>query len=137
MPFWKRKPKGAAEASIVKEGTTPSDKTLFGPGWRLKGRVYGKGQVVFQSTFEGELEIQGGMTVDTSATVKGMFRSEEIHIRGALEGVLEGSRMVVLEKSARVDGEVVTPRLQMDGGAHLNGSIAMASPGTVLKGQRK
>lgn len=137
MPFWKRKPKVAAEASNVKNGVTTSDKTLIGPGWHLKARVYGKGQVVFQSAFEGELDIQGGMTIDTSATVKGTFRSEEIHIRGTLEGVLQGSRMVVLEKSARVDGEVLTPRLQMDAGAYLNGSISMENPGTSLKGKRK
>lgn len=137
MPFWKKKPKVAAEASNVQDGLTPSDKTLIGPGWHLKGRIYGKGQVVFQSMFEGELDIQGGMTIDTSATVKGMFRLEEIHIRGTLEGVLEASRMVTLEKSARVDGEVITPRLQMDKGAHLNGNITMESPGTSLKGQRK
>jgi cytoskeletal protein CcmA (bactofilin family) len=45
--------------------------------------------------------------------------------------------MVTLEKSARVDGEVITPRLQMDTGARLNGNITMESPGTSLKGQRK
>jgi len=137
MPFWKKKPKVAAEAANVQDGLAPSDKTVIGPGWHLKGRIYGKGQVVFQSTFEGELDIQGGMTVDTSATVKGMFRLEEIHIRGTLEGIIESSRMVTLEKSARVDGEVTTPRLQMETGAHLNGHIAMASSRTFLKGQRK
>lgn len=137
MPFWKNKQKVVARASKADDGFTPSEKTLIGPGWRLKGRIYGKGQVVFQSMFEGELDIQGGMMVDTPATVKGMFRSEEIHIRGTLGGVLEGSRMVTLEKSARVEGEVITPRLQMDTGAHLDGKIRMENPGTSLKGQRK
>ena len=137
MPFWKKKQTKAAQKSNAQNGDTPSEKTLIGPGWCLKGRVYGKGQVVFQSTFEGELDIQGGMTVDTPATVKGMFRSEEIHIRGTLEGVLEGSRTVTLEKSAKVDGEVTTPRLQVDTGARLNGKISMKNPVATLKGQRK
>ena len=137
MPFWKKKQKMAGQASNVGDGSAPSEKTIIGPGWCLKGRVYGKGQVVFQSTFEGELDIQGRMTVDTPATVKGMFRSEEIHIRGTLEGVLEGSRTVALEKSAKVDGEVTTPRLQVDSGARLNGKISMGKPGTAFKEQRK
>jgi cytoskeletal protein CcmA (bactofilin family) len=137
MPFWKKKQKNAAPASHVEDGSTPFVKTLIGPGWRLKGRIYGKGQVVFQSRFEGEVDIQGCMTVDPPATVKGMFHAEEIHIYGTLEGGLEGSRTVALEKSARVDGDVTTPRLQMDTGARLNGKISMENTGTTLKGQRK
>jgi len=137
MPLWKKKQKVAAQEPIGNDGVTPSERTLIGPGWHLKGRIYGKGQVVLQSTFEGELDIQGGMTVDTPATVKGMFRAEEIHIRGKLEGVLEGVRMVALEKSARVDGDVITPRVQMDAGAHLNGKVSMEKPEPSLKGQRK
>ena len=137
MPLWSKKPKVAGQTSNDGNGSTPSEKTVIGPGWCLKGRLYGKGQVVFQSTFEGELDIQGRMTIDTMAAVKGMFRSEETHIRGTLEGVLECSRMVALEKSARVDGDVITPRLQMDTGAYLNGKISMNNPGTSFKGQRE
>jgi cytoskeletal protein CcmA (bactofilin family) len=92
--------------------------------------------VVFQQAFEGELEIQGRLTIDPSAAVKGMFRSEEIHVRGAVEGSLEGTRMVTLETSARVDGDVTTPRLQMVTGAYLNGNITMAAPQASLKRQR-
>ena len=88
----------------------------------------GKGRWFFQQAFEGELEIQGRLTIDPSAAVKGMFRSEEIHIRGAVEGSLEGTRMVTLETSARVDGDVTTPRLQMMAGAYLNGNITMEGP---------
>lgn len=137
MPLWKKKPKKVPQTSHVADGFTPSEKTLIGPGWSLKGRVYGKGQVVFQSRFEGEVDIQGRMTVDPLATVKGTVHVEEIHIHGTLEGTLEGSRTVVLEKTARVDGEVTTPRLQVDTGACLNGKVTMETPGTALKGQRK
>ena len=125
MPLWKKKQKVSTTDPNTKGGAAPSEKTLIGPGWCLKGRIYGKGQVVVQSTFEGEMDLQGGVTVDTSATVKGMFRAEEFHIRGQLEGAMEGSRMIALESSARVDGEVTTPRLQMDAGAHLSGNVSM------------
>jgi cytoskeletal protein CcmA (bactofilin family) len=136
MAFWSKKKKSTPPATRVANGDRPAEETLIGPGWHLKGRVYGKGTVVFQQAFEGELEIQGRLTIDPSATVKGMFRSEEIHIRGTVEGSLEATRMVTLETSARVDGDVTTPRLQMVTGACLNGSIAMEAPQASLKRQR-
>ena len=70
MAFWSKKKKGTAR---VENGDMPAEETLIGPGWRLKGRVYGKGTVVFQQAFEGELEIQGRLTIDPSAAVKGML----------------------------------------------------------------
>jgi len=136
MAFWSKKKKSTIPSARVENGDMPAEETLIGPGWRLKGRVYGKGTVVFQQAFEGELEIQGRLTIDPSAAVKGMFRSEEIHVRGAVEGSLEGTRMVTLETSARVDGDVTTPRLQMVTGAYLNGNITMAAPQAPLKRQR-
>lgn len=136
MAFWSRKKKSTNPPARVENGDMPAEETLIGPGWRLKGRVYGKGTVVFQQAFEGELEIQGRLTIDPSAAVKGMFRSEEIHIRGEVEGSLEGTRMVTLETSARVDGDVTTPRLQMMAGAYLNGNITMDAPQASLKKQR-
>jgi cytoskeletal protein CcmA (bactofilin family) len=44
--------------------------------------------------------------------------------------------MVTLEASARVDGDVSTPRLQMVTGAYLNGNITMEAPQASLKRQR-
>ena len=136
MAFWSKKKKSTTPAGQGQNGEMPAEETLIGPGWRLKGRVYGKGTVVFQQAFEGELEIQGRLTIDPSAAVKGMFRSEEIHIRGTVEGSLEGTRMVTLETSARVDGDVTTPRLQMMAGAYLNGNLTMEAPQASLKRQR-
>jgi cytoskeletal protein CcmA (bactofilin family) len=136
MAFWSKKKKSTTPAARVANGEMPAEETLIGQGWRLKGRVYGKGTVVFQQAFEGELEIQGRLTIDSSAAVKGMFRSEEIHIRGTVEGSLEGTRMVTLETSARVDGDVTTPRLQMMAGAYLNGNLTMEAPQASLKRQR-
>jgi cytoskeletal protein CcmA (bactofilin family) len=136
MAFWSKKKKSTTPAARDQNGEMPAEETLIGQGWRLKGRVYGKGTVVFQQAFEGELEIQGRLTIDSSAAVKGMFRSEEIHIRGTVEGSLEGTRMVTLETSARVDGDVTTPRLQMMAGAYLNGNLTMEAPQASLKRQR-
>ena len=114
--------------------STPADRTVMSPGWQVKGRIYGKGRVIIQSAYEGELEIQGPLSIESPATVKGFFRAEDIRVGGRLEGRLESSRGVHLEETARVDGQVQTPRLHMASGAQLNGEVAMPAHNASVKG---
>ena len=114
--------------------STLADRTVMTPGWQVKGRIYGKGRVIIQSAYEGELEIQGPLIIESPARVKGFFRAEDIRVGGRLEGRLESSRAVHLEETARVDGQVQTPRLQMASGAQLNGDVAMQELNASVKG---
>ena len=127
MVFWRKTQKSASQGPDSEGATGSSGNTIIGKGWQLKGRVYGKGQVLFQSPFEGELDIQGRLTIDPEVNLKGTFHAEEVYVGGSLEGHLECSRVVVLESSARVEGDVITPRLKMEMGACLNGDIDMNS----------
>ena len=133
MRLWPKKSKKVTEGTDTAGVVDPQDKTVIGSTWKLKGRISGKGQVVFQNTFEGELKIQGRLTVDAPAALKGTFQADEICVRGSFEGNLEGLRVVSLEATARVNGEVTTPRLKMAGGALLNGTISMEDQRTSLK----
>ena len=114
--------------------STPADRTVMSPGWQVKGRIYGKGRVIIQSAYEGELEIQGPLIIESPARVKGFFRAEDIRVGGRLEGRLESSRGVHLEETARVDGQVQAPRLHMESGAQLNGEVAMPARDASVKG---
>lgn len=133
MVFWRKKKSEQNGPLVNGKGPTSSDRTVLGLGWRLKGRVYGKGQLILQGGFEGELDIQGRLTVDPSANVIGTFRAEEIRIGGRLEGTLESSRILALEKTARVDGQIQTPRLQMADGAQLNAQIEMKTKAATFQ----
>lgn len=138
MLKWRKKssPKNPRQTEDDRR-STPADRTLLTPGWQVKGRVYGKGRVIIQSTFEGELEIQGPLIVESGSMVKGSFRAEDIHVGGHLEGSLESSQAVHLEETARVDGNVNTPRMQMKAGAKLNGDVAMEIRSASLPGLEK
>lgn len=137
MPFWRKIKKDDAAWPHPERRTEPSERTRLGPGWRFKGRAFGKGQLIVQSTFEGEMELQGSMTLDPSGTIKGMVRAEEGRIGGTMTGSLTCGRLVVLEKSARLEGDVATPRLQMASGARLNGRVVMDSRRKPVQGEGK
>lgn len=134
MVFWRRNKPPQGEPAANGKGSTSSVRTIIGPGWQLKGRIYGKGHVVLQSVFEGELEIQGRLTVDPAANAKGSFRAEEIRIGGRLGGVVDSSRILALEKAARVEGQITTPRIEMAEGAELNAEVRMETKGSGFQG---
>lgn len=134
MAFWRRNRPQQSATPATGLGPVSADRTVLGSGWRLKGRVYGKGEVVLQSVFEGELEIQGCLTVAPAASANGTFRAEEIRIGGRLDGVAEASRLLTVEHNARVEGQIATPRLEMADGARLNADVRMAATGAALQG---
>ena len=136
MVFWRKNKQDQNKQPQPGKEPAASGRTVLGQGWQLKGRIYGKGRVIIQSVFDGELEIQGRLTVDPTAKVTGSFRAEEIQIGGRLEGTVESSRILEVESTARVDGQVNAPRLQMEDGACLNAEVAMGKQGPGFKGLR-
>ena len=126
--FFKRKKK--ADKTLPGGGAMsagPAGETVLRPGWHFTGRIYGKGQVVIQSAVEGELDLQGTVSIEGQGRIKGMLRAEEVRLSGRFEGRMEAARRVVLEATARMEGDVVARRLQMAAGARLNGQVDMQS----------
>ena len=126
--FFKRKKK--ADKTLPGGGAMsagPAGETVLGPGWHFTGRIYGKGHVVIQSAVEGELDLQGTVSIEGQGRIKGMLRAEEVRLSGRFEGRMEAARRVVLEATARMEGDVVARRLQMAAGARLNGQVDMQS----------
>ena len=134
MIFRRKKQAPASSSASATEAPSPaSDRTELGPGWRFKGRIYGKGRITLQGTVEGELDLQGTIRVAAPGSIKGLLRAEEVHLSGGLEGEVEGRRLVTIEETARLNGDVSTPRLQMAAGALLNGHVDMQGPRNPLR----
>ena len=133
MFFRRKKQTPPPVASQGGKPAAPSDRTVLGPGWQFKGRVYGKGHVAVQCDLEGELDLQGTVALAPKGSIKGSMRSDEIRMGGRFDGRLEGTRLVVLEATAQVEGEVATPRIEMASGAHLNGQIDMESARQAIR----
>ena len=77
--------------------------------------------------FEGTLDIKGSLTVGQSAVVKATVRGEAISIAGTVEGPITASRRLELLSTARVVGKVITPRLIVQEGAVLHGTLEMVT----------
>lgn len=99
-----------------------------------------QGSLVFQEPvalrisgrFEGTLETRGQLTVGEKAQVRADITGEEITIAGRVEGKVIAKRSLKLVPPAFVKGEITTPVLQVEPGAHLEGSVSMAQRREIL-----
>lgn len=93
-----------------------------------------EGSLVFQEPvtlrisgrFEGTLETRGELTVGEKAHVRADITGDNITIAGHVEGKVLAKRFLKLVPPAVVKGEISAPVLQVEPGAHLEGTVHMA-----------
>ena len=79
--------------------------------------------------FEGTLDTKGRLRIGGAATVKATIRGEEITIAGSVEGDVTATQRLELSAGARLTGKVRSPRVIMQDGAILQGTLEMAGTG--------
>ena len=92
-----------------------------------------EGSLVFQEPvvlrisgrFEGTLETRGELTIGERAQVRAEIIGEAVTIAGRVEGKVVAKHSLKIVPPAVVKGEVWTPVLEVDPGAHLEGTVHM------------
>jgi excisionase family DNA binding protein len=79
--------------------------------------------------FEGTLDAKGNLSIGEKAEVKATIRGDAISVAGTVSGTLTATGRVELLRSARVTGKVTTPRMIMQDGAVLHGTLEMLGSG--------
>jgi cytoskeletal protein CcmA (bactofilin family) len=100
-----------------------ADATVIGRGTRIRGRVSGSVDLEIQGHIEGEVTVEGDVTVDAHGLVGANVSGRRLVVRGAVKGDLVGEEAVVLEDGARVVGDVRAPRVAIGPGALVKGYV--------------
>lgn len=104
-----------------------SNKFTLGPGDSFEGKLSYSGSITVQGRAEGELRIGGSVEVASGATVKALVEGSSVTVRGEVDGPVNARDKVLLGKSAKLNGDVVAKRLQIEDGASLNGHVRTGS----------
>ena len=97
----------------------------MGPGDILEGKLIYDGSVHADGRVEGELRVTGNIDVANGATVKALLEANAVTLKGVVEGAVTARDKLTLGKNARLSGDIVVRRLQIDDGATLNGHVRM------------
>ncbi len=103
-----------------------ADVTVIGRGTRIRGRVTSSGQgesLEIQGHVDGEVSVDGDVTIDTQGLVGANVSARRVVVRGAVKGDLTGEEAVLLEEGARVVGDIRAPRVAIAPGALVRGYV--------------
>jgi len=104
------------------EGSDP-DVTRIGKSVVIKGNISGGGSLYLDGELEGNVELNGSLTVGPEGRVRANLQARSIEVQGRVEGDLYGLEHTKLKKSATVVGDIYTPRIAIEDGMSLTGSV--------------
>src|SRR5580692_6508015 len=99
------------------------DVTRIGKSVVIKGDISGGGSLYLDGELEGNVELNGSLTVGPEGRVRANLQARSIEVQGRVEGDLYGLEHATLKKSATVVGDIYTPRIAIADGMSLEGSV--------------
>ncbi len=111
--------------------------SIIGKTTRIRGRVTGPVDLEVHGLVDGEIAVDGDVTIDAQGMVGASVHGRRLIVRGAVKGDLVGGEAVVLEDGARVVGDVRAPRVAIATGALVRGFVETGEGGAAApKGAR-
>lgn len=132
---WKRSDADTPESTPYSplsssEPSSPSvtrrERAVIGPSITIQGDVAGEEDLTIFGTIEGKVDVKGNsVTIGETGRVKADVYGKTIIVEGKVEGNLYGGDQIVLRSSGNVQGNLTSPRVALDDGAHFKGAIDM------------
>ena len=99
--------------------------TSIAAGTRLVGRLAGQEDVRLHGTIEGSVRLAQTLYIEPEGVALAEIFAHDVVVSGTVVGNIHAESAVVLTASARVVGDIRSPRVSVEPGAALRGSISM------------
>jgi cytoskeletal protein CcmA (bactofilin family) len=99
--------------------------SILGEGTTWKGEISGSGGIRIEGLFEGKIELDGMIIVDSKGRVESdLIKADTVIVGGAVRSSIQAKR-VEIRSTGRVWGDVKTSLFSTEEGAYLRGKIQM------------
>lgn len=103
----------------------PRASTVITEGIILTGRLCGEGSLQIEGAVEGEIELEGSVSISATGRVKGPITAGIVRVAGKAEGNIIAREHLRLEKTGQILGDVSSASLVVEDGGQLNGRSTM------------
>ncbi len=93
----------------------------------MRGSLTVHGCIRINGSFEGELDVKGGLIVGTTGRVVAPITATTVHISGAVKGNIVAERSVEISETGKVWGDIVSGALLIEPGGLFQGQSSMTS----------
>lgn len=87
----------------------------------ITGTIVGTGHVRIAGRFEGDVHIEGNLTIEQGAKLTGGIRADSVAIAGEVEGNIENAAKVELLSTGVLNGDVKAGTLTVAAGSRMRG----------------
>jgi len=101
--------------------------TIIGKGSKIKGTLYVQGGVRIDGEVEGTIESDGFVTIGSSGVARADIKADECLISGKVVGNVVCKDGIELDRSTRMNGDIVAKIIKIHTGAEFNGNSSMTS----------
>ena len=120
------KKKEATKTAEPQASSAPKETTYFGKNLKITGNVFGSGDLIILGSLDGEFDLKGKLQVAEPANITGTVRAANISVKGNIQGTITAIEKVHLDPTARVQGQINSPKISMMEGARFDGDINMS-----------
>lgn len=100
----------------VKESVITADITIT-------GKIVGAGHIRIAGNFEGDVHIEGDLTIDAGAKLTGSVRAASVTIGGEIDGNIESAASVEILATGILNGDVKAGTLAVASGSRMRGRV--------------
>lgn len=123
-PVLKREPEAVmdiAPKAPPRAASREMKESVVAPEITITGKISGAGHVRIAGKFEGDVHIQGDLTVEQGAKLTGGVRADSVTIAGEVEGNIESASRVELQATGMINGDIKAGSLTVAPGSRMRG----------------
>lgn len=106
--------------------TTREQCATIGSSITIRGDLSGEEDLLIQGRVEGKIDLkQHKVTIGKDGHIKADIYAKTVVIEGEVNGNIFSDEQLIIRKSGRVRGNIVSPRVTLEDGAKFKGSIDM------------
>ena len=98
-------------------------ESVIAAGLTIEGKIEGAGHIRIAGRFQGDVHVQGNLTIEQDAKVTGGVRAGTVIIGGELEGNIEAANKVELLSSGVLNGNLKAGSLTVAAGSRIRGQV--------------
>ncbi|MDN5924036.1 MAG: polymer-forming cytoskeletal protein [Xanthomonadales bacterium] len=111
--------KSAPERVVARQASHA--ESMIAPDITIEGKIQGSGHVRIAGRFEGDVNVDGDLSIEPGAVVTGSVRAHKVTVAGELVGNIEAATHVDLLSSGALSGDLKAGSLAVAAGSRMRG----------------
>jgi cytoskeletal protein CcmA (bactofilin family) len=98
-------------------------ESLIAAGLTIEGKIQGAGHVRIAGHFNGDVHVEGNLTIEQGARLTGQVRANTVIVGGELEGNIDAAARVEVLETGVLNGDLKAGSLTVAAGSRMRGRV--------------